>query len=148
MNTDFKRILIAIDNSTYADKAASVGFSLAQKTGAKVGLIFVVDVSKEIVSADLGITLMQIRTILLGEATDTLKGYLEKYKGSDSVEQFMPEGIPEKEIIKTSIDWNADVIVMGTHGRTQLGKILTGSVAEYVIRHSAIPVLIAPPRME
>ena len=148
MKTGFEKIFIAVDKTRYSEMAVHAGFVLAQNLGARVGLIYVVDVSKEVVSADLGITLVQIRSILRDEAEGTIKELIEKYNVSSQTETFIPEGIPEKEIIKASIDWNADVIVMGTHGRSAIGKILTGSVAEYVIRHAVVPVYIIPPRMK
>ena len=51
------------------------------------------------------------------------------------------EGIPHVEIINSANEINADLIVMGTHGRTGLSHVLLGSVAERVIRTSKIPVL-------
>ena len=50
-------------------------------------------------------------------------------------------GFPHDEIIKSADETNADMIVMGTHGRTGLSHVLLGSVAERVIRTSDIPVL-------
>ncbi|MBK7100027.1 MAG: universal stress protein [Sphingobacteriales bacterium] len=41
-------------------------------------------------------------------------------------------------------DWEADLIVMGTHGRTGLSYLILGSVSEYVIKHSAVPVMVVP----
>ena len=51
------------------------------------------------------------------------------------------EGFPHVEIIKYANETNADMIVMGTHGRTGLSHVLLGSVTERVIRTSDIPVL-------
>jgi nucleotide-binding universal stress UspA family protein len=47
-------------------------------------------------------------------------------------------------ILKVAEEWNADLIVLGTHGRTGLSHLLTGSVAEKVIRHSTLPLYIIP----
>lgn len=148
MEMKYKRILIAIDNSSYSMKAAKVGFSLAHILKATIGLLYVVDRTKEVISADLGITPQQSQTVLLNEAEQTIEQFVRLYNGVDRIEHFTPEGFPDQEIINISKEWEADLIVMGTHGRTAIGKMLTGSVAEYVIRHSTIPVLITPPRME
>ena len=51
------------------------------------------------------------------------------------------EGDPGAEIPRVAQDVHADLIVMGTHGRTGLGRLLMGSVAEQVMRHAACPVL-------
>jgi len=148
MEAHYTKILIAIDNSAQSMKAAKAGFSLAHALKATIGLLYVVDKSKEIVSADLGITPQESGTVLLNEAEQTIGQFIRLYNGVDRIERFTPEGIPEQEIINISKEWEADLIVMGTHGRTAISKILTGSVAEYVIRHATIPVLITPPRME
>lgn len=144
----YKKILVAIDNSSWSMKAAKTGFALAHSLKATVGLLYVVDRSREVVNADLGITPQQSGTVLLNEAENTIEQYIRLYDGVDKVERFTPEGIPEKEIINVSQEWPADIIVMGTYGRSAISKMLTGSVAEYVIRHSTIPVLIIPPGME
>ena len=47
-------------------------------------------------------------------------------------------------LLKVADEWAADLIVMGTHGRTGLSHILMGSIAEHVVRHAKIPVLIIP----
>ncbi|MFT4019809.1 MAG: universal stress protein [Agriterribacter sp.] len=148
MEREYKRILIAIDNSSYSMKAADVGFSLAHGLKATVGLIYVVDRSKEVVNADLGITPGESQTVLLSEAEKTIEQYIHLYDGVEHVEQFTPEGLPEHEIINIAKEWKADMIVMGSHGRSGIEKILTGSTTEYVIRHATIPVLVSPSLME
>jgi len=65
------------------------------------------------------------------------------YNGGEIL-KFMPEGHPTKDILKTAEIWEADLIVMGTHGRTGLLHLLVGSVAEYIVRHSKIPVMVVP----
>lgn len=51
------------------------------------------------------------------------------------------EGSPRALILETAKETKADLIVMGTHGRTGLAHIFFGSVAEHVVRHSRVPVL-------
>jgi nucleotide-binding universal stress UspA family protein len=148
METTYKKILIAIDNSAWSMKAAKAGFALAHGLQAAVGLLYVIDRSKEVVNADLGITPAQSGTVLLQEAGQVIEQYIRLYQGAGPVERFTPEGVPEQEIVNISREWQADMIVMGTHGRSGIGKLLTGSVAEHVIRHAAIPVLVTPPGME
>ncbi len=148
MKMKYKRILVAIDNSAHSMKAAKVGFALAHELKATIGLLYVVDKSKEVINADLGITPQQSQTVLLNEAEKTIDQYIRLYNGVEKIERFTPEGFPEQEIINISKEWEADVIVMGTHGRSAIGRMLTGSHAEYVIRHATIPVLITPPKME
>jgi nucleotide-binding universal stress UspA family protein len=107
-----------------------------------------VDRSKEVTNPDLGITPGQSQTVLLGEAEKTIEQYIKMYDGIDKIFRFTPEGFPEQEILSIAKEWEADLIVMGTHGRSGLGRILTGSIAEYIIRHAEIPVMVIPPRMK
>jgi nucleotide-binding universal stress UspA family protein len=53
------------------------------------------------------------------------------------------EGDPAGEIVRAASDWKADLIVMGTHGRSVLGRLLIGSVARNVLHHAGCSVLIA-----
>jgi len=57
------------------------------------------------------------------------------------VERQFSEGIPVLEILRVAAETNSDLIVMGTHGRTGLGRALLGSVAEQVVRRALCPVL-------
>jgi nucleotide-binding universal stress UspA family protein len=54
-------------------------------------------------------------------------------------------GTPGAAIVTAARDSNADLIVMGTHGRTGISRLLLGSVAEYVLRHAQCPVLTIKP---
>jgi hypothetical protein len=55
---------------------------------------------------------------------------------------FTPIGLPKEEILNTAKEWQADLIVMGTHGRTGLLHLVMGSVAEHIVRHATVPVLV------
>jgi nucleotide-binding universal stress UspA family protein len=57
------------------------------------------------------------------------------------VETMLVEGGAAKEILRVADERHCSLIVMGTHGRTGLSRVLLGSVAEQVIRHSRVPVL-------
>jgi universal stress protein A len=67
---------------------------------------------------------------------------LEVANVSVNLEHQLCEGIPAEEILKVAEASHADMIVMGTHGRRGLGRILMGSVAEEVLRKATCPVLI------
>jgi nucleotide-binding universal stress UspA family protein len=59
-------------------------------------------------------------------------------------EKIIAEGNPSEEILRQSRESGMDLLVMGSIGRTGLEKIMLGSVAEKVVRHSKVPVLIVP----
>lgn len=57
-------------------------------------------------------------------------------------EHLLLQGDPAAEVVRAAEDENAEMIVLGTHGRTGLARLLMGSVAEQVVRHAPCPVLI------
>ena len=57
------------------------------------------------------------------------------------LEKLFREGAATATIVETAIELKADLIVMGTHGRTGLGRLVLGSVAEHVLRKAPCPVL-------
>lgn len=138
----YTKILIAVDSSEFSITAAKKGIELAHQLQAKIALLSVVDKSKAMGNIDAGIFPSEALIILKKEAEQTLDQLTEMYDGESEIIKLMPEGIPSKDIIKTAEAWEADLIVVGTHGRSGFTNLLVGSVAEYVVRHSAIPVMI------
>ena len=62
-----------------------------------------------------------------------------------SAEAVLVDGEPRQRIVETAIERNADLIVMGTHGRRGLSHVFLGSVAERIVRTSPVPVLTTGP---
>jgi nucleotide-binding universal stress UspA family protein len=145
---DYQKILVAVDDSSNSMKAARAGFAIARRLKATVGLVFVINKSNEIFNTELGITTEQSKTVLIKEAETAIDQYIRMYDGTDEVFRFMPEGLPEKEILNIASEWKADMIVMGTHCRTGISRILSGSLSDYIVRHAEIPVLIIPPGLK
>lgn len=141
----YRKILIAVDGSEYALNAAKKGLELAQQLNASIALLFVVDTRKAIGNVDAGISHEDALLILKKEAEQTLDQVAEVYSGTGIV-KFMPEGHPRQEILKIAEIWEADLIVLGTHGRKGLMHLLLGSSAEYIVRHSKVPVMVVPVR--
>jgi len=139
----YSKILIAVDSSEYSMQAAKKGLELAHQLDAKTALLYVVDTSKAIGNIEAGLLPEQALLVLKKEVEQTLDELATMYNG-DEILKFMPEGNPTKDILKTAEIWEADLIVMGTHGRTGLMHLLVGSVAEYIVRHSKIPVMVVP----
>lgn len=139
----YQKILIAVDSSEYSMNAAKKGLELAHLLNAKVGLVFVVDISKVLGSIDTGVVSGELIPIMKKEAKQTLNQLVANHN-EKGVMKFTPEGRPAETILETAAKWEADLIVMGTHGRTGLMHLLLGSIAEYVVRHSKIPVMVVP----
>jgi nucleotide-binding universal stress UspA family protein len=139
----FQKILIAVDSSEYSLTAARKGLELAHQLQAKAALIFVIDSAKTLGNVDAGITHEQALIVVKKEVEQTLDQLAMMYNGAELI-KLMPEGHPKEEILKTAETWQADLIVIGTHGRTGFLHLLLGSVAEEVVRRSKIPVIVVP----
>lgn len=139
----YNKILIVIDSSEYSMAAAKKGLELAHQLQATAALLYVVDSSKAMGNVDAGIMPEEALMVLKKEVEQTLDQLAKIYNGNELM-KFMPEGHPKEDIIKTAKIWEADLIVMGTHGRTGLTHLIMGSVAEHVLHHSKIPVMIVP----
>jgi nucleotide-binding universal stress UspA family protein len=74
-------------------------------------------------------------------------GGREEFAGLE-VEEVIAHGEAAAEIVRVAKDKNVDLIVISSHGRTGLGRILFGSTAEAVVRHASCPVLVVKPSPE
>lgn len=84
-------------------------------------------------------------------SVEEVKENLRKMEGRTHhvrVESQVMEGDPVDRILRAAAETHSDVIVMGTHGRTALMRLLLGSVAEAVLRKAPCPVLTAKPTPE
>jgi nucleotide-binding universal stress UspA family protein len=130
-----KKILYPTDFSSYSNQAYFHAIALAENHGASLTVLFVQ-------SPD---------TATPGSAGD--EGYSRSY-WRNQLEQIRPTnpeipvrhvllaGDPAEEIVRYGRDTGMDLIVMGTHGRTGLERLLLGSVAEKVLRDASCSVLV------
>ena len=137
------RILAAIDDSDFTSKVTQMAVAMAKAMNAQLGLISVVDPTPLVMSADNVVYPPEMITDLVNATNEMLEN-TKKELGDANVLVFSPQGNPREMIIETARDWDADLIIIGTHGRTGLMHLVMGSVAESVIRHSNIPVLVVP----
>lgn len=84
----------------------------------------------------------------LARAPEQVKHYVEQVWADtpSKIVAHLRAGQPSRSICQTAVDINADVIVVGTHRRAGLKKLILGSVAEQVLQHAHCPVLIALPK--
>ena len=140
---DLKRILLPTDFSKFSHNALNYAVALAEKFGAELYLLNVVQdigvLLPDMVSAVPVLPPMDQITAGVREALQRLiqENHLEQIK----VQAEVREGTPFYEIIQFAKDKNIDLIVMGTHGRSGLAHVLMGSVAEKVVRKAPCPVL-------
>jgi nucleotide-binding universal stress UspA family protein len=142
----YKKILIAVDDSPHSLYAAKKGFELAVALKAEIGVAFIVDIWHEPVIPETGRVSNEQQNASIEKAHKVVDDLLEKNPQSGEVSRFVLEGFPKNEIVLIAQNWAADLIVMGTHGRSGLSYLLLGSVSEYVIKHANVPVMIVPLR--
>lgn len=151
---DFKKILIAVDASSYSQKAAKYGMFLAYRLGAEVALIhvdeppMVTNIGGDPMMGNQILELPDLMTVQTNAATQLLTQITNDFGAGLTISQFIKTGNIKDEILETANTWLADIIVLGTHSRTGIDHFILGSMAESITRHSVCPVLIVPNKNE
>lgn len=136
--TMFETILVPVDGSDTAKRAAVVGRELAKRFGARLDLLYV----------------QEEQSSLLGTGGDqdpeaqgrrTLDEMADLVAGSDTVvDTHLVEGNPHEAINEHADETDTDLIVMGRHGRSGVRERLLGTVTDRVLRQTTVPVLTVP----
>ncbi|MBI5252578.1 MAG: universal stress protein [Desulfomonile tiedjei] len=138
-----KKILYCSDFSENSERAAQLALSFASAFGSDLLIVNVINTRflRHPALIDLPV---------YGEALDTVEKTAqerldevgEKFRREvPTTKTFSRVGIPGEEIVKLAEQESADLIIMGTHGRTGLSHLLVGSTAETVVRRASCPVL-------
>lgn len=148
-NLQFKNIVVATDGSRYSDLAASEAIGLAKRNGSALTIIAVVP-SELATPTDIEFTVNQRELIAekeMHEAEKNAKAVKDAaQKAGLSAKAFVMSGKPAEAIIQNAEERKADLIVLGSHGRTGVERLLMGSVAERVIVLASSPVLVVKGR--
>ncbi|WP_435073056.1 universal stress protein [Halorubrum sp. HHNYT27] len=136
----YDEILCPIDGSPGSDTAVEHACYIGELADARLHALFVVD--ETIAGADAWDMVVEGEEERGERALDAVADTAAE-RGLP-VEKHLRRGRPHEEIIDAVAEYDADLVVMGTHGRTGVGRFLAaGSVAERVVRHSEVPVLTA-----
>lgn len=128
----FKTILVPTDGSEFAGRAEDVAISIASKYDARIVGVYVID-EKLIYPYD----------VLEDEGKSILKNLSKKAKEENViVDEILVFGDPRKDIPTIVRRMNADIVVIGTHGKKGLEKLILGSVAESILKSVEPPVLL------
>jgi len=122
----FERLLIASDGSPFSDAAWNEALSLAKTMGSALIGVVVAASDRDIPAATGAVRNLEAAAEKQGIALDTM----------------IPMGRPEEGIVKAAEFKQASLIIVGSHGRTGLKRLLMGSVAERVIGQAKCPVLV------
>ena len=142
MTPTFKSILMATDFGTESTTALRLCVSLARQLGASIHLLHVARDPMLAVSAPelYGLDWAQLRDDIVKHAGESLAA-LAAASPDARITTEVAVGSPAETIVEAAGDLGADLIVMGTHGRSGVGNLLIGSVAERVIRAAPCPVM-------
>ncbi len=136
---EIKTILLPTDGSESSDKALAYALSFARQYGARVVILHVIEM-EALVGAEPH--LLHLSSFLEERARRILeKAVASANQAGVHTEARVVTGIPFDDIVRLSKELPADLIILGTHGRTGLPHALMGSVAEKVVRLAPCPVL-------
>lgn len=135
----FGNILLATDGSDCSEAAKARAFEYAKLKGGKIDVVGIVESNDEFYADAPGVVdaiEKQIENVLSDVQTQgAAKGI--------PIQAHMRSGVPHHEIVMAAKELSSDVIMMGTHGRRGIARLIMGSVTEKVIGHSDVPVLVA-----
>ena len=142
--TRITRILVPTDFSATADAALDYAYELAGKFGASIELLHVLDdpfvvdgMASEAYISEAPV----LRTAMLQEAQERLRHRASPREGIPRIETEVIFGHGARTIAEYAAERGADLLVMGTHGRTGFAHLMLGSVAERLVRTAPCPVL-------
>lgn len=145
MTETLNRILVPVDFSAHSEKAVRYATTIANKFGARVSLIHVVE-DPFVTGAWQAEAFVPNIPELLNELIKAARAQIDEIKKQLAAHGFVVEtavitGQPARAIVEHATDGGFDLIVMGTHGRTGLSHALMGSVAERVMQKAPCAVL-------
>lgn len=139
----FRSILCPVDFSEHSRAALRHAAALAASGRGRVTALFVNDpllVAAATAACDERLLSASTETELRRFVTTTLPAAAAR-----SVRHVAAIGKPGREIVRLATQQGADLIVMGTHGLGAAGRLFFGSVTDYVLRHTPVPLLAVPP---
>lgn len=150
----FKRILIAIDEETFSQTIVDYSKALHLNEESSIALLIVVppvppdQLGFDPVLGQQSVVVPELVDVEQNFATKFINKFRKQFPEVGDVVTYTKIGTPAQEILYLAEDWNADLIVMGTHGRTGFDHFVSGSVAESVTRKAKCPLLIIPTKVD
>ena len=134
----WKGIFLTTDGSKYSAAATDSAINFVKSYGGEIKVVSVVDVTEEFMARAPG---------AVEDLVKKAKGFVEDVKKKAEAqgvktETFVREGEPYKVVTNLAKEYDSNVIVVGSHGRSGFRRLLMGSVTEKVIGHSPCPVLV------
>lgn len=142
----YKNLLIATDGSELADKGVTHGLALGKALGAKVIVVTVSDPWTAFVTGEVGASfpIDEYERACEVNASAILSAVEKRAEaaGVACQKRYVKDQFPAEGILETAKNDGADLIVMASHGRSGVQRLLLGSQANKVVTHSKVPVLV------
>ncbi|PLX87314.1 MAG: universal stress protein [Desulfuromonas sp.] len=139
----FKKILVAIDFSDSSDNAFQAALMMARQFSARLMILHVINEPVDLRGFYVPhISFDKLEEEIAEGAKKLMESFCRQHlKDFKDYETVIAPGIPYETIINKAVDEQADLVVLGTHGRAGLDHVLFGSNAEKVVRKSPLPVM-------
>ena len=141
----FKKILVPVDGSDTSQVAVAKTIELAKAFGCQVSVIYVIDPYPFTgVGTDFAYGQAEYLSAATAEANAAVKAARDAFSAAGvAVESSVVEAHTAwRGIVEAGMTQEVDLIVMGSHGRSGLEKLVLGSVAQAVLSHTKLPVLV------
>ena len=139
----FKRILVPVDGSATSTKALTAALQMARDAGGRVRVLHSVDDLPYLSGFEYSGEVIKIARENAAKVLDDALA-AAKAAGVTADQQLIdqPGQRLGQSVSDAAVAWDADLVVVGTHGRRGIGRVLMGSGAEQVIRLAPVPVLV------
>lgn len=152
-HTKMEKVLIAIDYNPNSQEVAEKGYALAKKMGAEVCLIHVMaqvahyGMRYPTFMGYEGYDAGSVDINVANEMREVTENYLKtaaQHLNDPNITTHLTEGDAANAILDYANQWNADLIVLGTHSHSVLEKLFMGTVASKILEKTPIPVYVVP----
>ncbi len=142
-----KKIVCAVDLAPHSGPVADYAVALAKPLNAEVMVLYVAPSLNQYVGFHVPPSSIEnfVGEIVNGAEKNMETFVAEKFAGVNAISK-IATGYAAEEILSNAEEYGADLIIMGTHGRRGIDRILFGSVAEKVVKNSTIPVMTIRPK--
>ena len=146
----YKKVLFCTDFSENADYAFDFAYGIAKRDEGLLYILHIIPRNSNQAYAESFVAMEDLEKIQKAVEGDVANNYNERYvnkiANEIAYELVTKTGREDEEILEFAKKERADLIVMGTHGKTGIEHVFFGSIAEKVLRHSPFPVFIIPDR--
>lgn len=143
----YRQILVPVDGSETANKALVAALQLAKESGGRVRMVHVIEEWAYLSGYEqVGAYAEDLLDVMREAGKKLLQDAIMQAKATGvAADSMLFDGSSGRlaEVVATAArEWNADLVVLGTHGRRGAGRMLLGSGAEQIIRLAPVPVLV------